>query len=96
MRKKYVKPMAFVEGFELSSHIATCVWDFNNNTDPEACFAEYNDDKLGGNINITIFNIGVEGCLTYDTPTVSEGASQCYFVGADPEQGQGITTLHNS
>lgn len=90
MKKKYVKPMAFVEGFELSSHIATCVWDFNNNVDPEYCYAEYNSDKLGGDDLITLFNSGVYGCLLSDAPnTVAEDF--CFFTGSDD-----FTLLHNS
>lgn len=90
MKKKYVKPAAYVEGFEVSSHIATCVWDFNNNVDPENCAADYNTDKIGG-VPVTIFTSSVNGCGVI-TNTVLADEEVCTFIGAD----EGFTLLHNS
>ncbi len=37
--KKYVKPELFYEHYELSEHIADCLWEWHNDTIKEVCVA---------------------------------------------------------
>ena len=43
--KKYVKPELFYERYELSEHIADCLWEWQDYTAKEVCVA-HPDEKL--------------------------------------------------
>ena len=44
--KKYVKPELFYERFELSQHIADCMWELNQAQG--ACIAHPDEDQMSG------------------------------------------------
>ena len=60
--KKYEKPKAYIERFELSQHIAACAWDMSNLDVEEKCSA-VSDPEHTGLSGITAFNDGVAVCL---------------------------------
>lgn len=73
--KKYVKPELFYERFELSQHIADCMWELTYAKD--ACVANPDEDKLGplG----TLFTDSIGACFNKD----SVYQDYCYENGTD-------------
>ena len=45
-KKMYVKPMIYLEKFELSKHIADCAWELTS-SDDKNCMAKADPDYLG-------------------------------------------------
>ena len=63
MKKVYEKPWVYVEKLQLAEHIASCDWDYNNNTDPASCSAE---GELEGYGTVNIFLNPDKGCVLTD------------------------------
>lgn len=74
-KKMYVKPMIYLEKFELSKHIADCAWELTNST-KDNCAAEADPDYLPGFPNL--FVSSENGCAV--TSDVYE--NYCYQDGA--------------
>ena len=72
--KKYVKPELFYEHFELSTHIADCMFEYVNGGDTNTC--QFKADE----------NSGMDGKIVFATEAVCgvdfEGPT-CYFPGTD-------------
>jgi len=71
--KKYVKPELFYEQFELSTHIANCIFEAVNSAEPGAC--AFVGDADSDWPNYVIFTSGTEGCEL-------ETEVACYYTGA--------------
>lgn len=74
-KKMYVKPMIYLEKFELSKHIADCAWELTS-ASKEACAAEADPDYLPGFPNL--FVSSENGCV-YTTAIYQD---YCYHDGA--------------
>lgn len=74
--KKYEKPRAYIERFELSQHIAACAWDMSNLSNVESCSA-VSDPEQSGLFGVTAFNneeVCTDGSIEgYCYTTDSEG-----------------------
>lgn len=71
--KKYVKPELFYEHFELNTHIADCMFEVNNQGDPQGCTF------------IADENYGIPGAVVFTTIEVCgmEFEGSCYYPGTD-------------
>lgn len=69
--KKYVKPELFYEHFELSTHIANCIFEPYNSGEPGAC--EFKGDSDSDWPDMHIFKANCE----WDTEVV------CYYTGGN-------------
>ena len=75
-KKMYVKPMIYLEKFELSKHIADCAWELTS-ASKEACAAEADPDYLPGFPNL--FVDSDHGCVLIPGQNYQE---YCYHDGA--------------
>lgn len=75
-KKMYVKPMIYLEKFELSKHIADCAWELTS-SDENTCAAEADPDYLPGFPNL--FVSSGNGCILI--PGVNQ-EEYCYQDGA--------------
>ena len=71
--KKYVKPELFYEHFELSTHIANCIFESVNSGEPGACAFKGDSDSDWPGMHI--FTGTTAGC-EWPTEVV------CYYTGA--------------
>ena len=71
--KKYVKPELFYEHFELSTHIADCVFEHVNGNEPEDCMFMADE------------NSGMYGHMVFITENVCDWPldHSCYYPGTD-------------
>lgn len=60
--KKYEKPRAYIERFELSQHIAACAWDMSNMKSVNECSAVVDPEHTGMS-GIVAFNDTVSKCI---------------------------------
>ena len=72
--KKYVKPELFYEQFELSTHIANCMFEYISGNKPEEC--KFITDETYGVAGQEVFTT-IQVCgIEFDGPT-------CYYPGTD-------------
>lgn len=62
MKKVYKRPQVYIERMELSAHIASCTWDYQNDTNPENCYAL---GKIEGadNLEVALFTTANANCI---------------------------------
>ena len=72
--KKYVKPELFYEHFELSTHIANCMFEYTNGSEPTDC--RFVGDETSGMQGVELFTTTEVCGMDFEGPT-------CYFPGTD-------------
>lgn len=75
-KKMYVKPMIYLEKFELSKHIADCAWELTS-SDENTCAAKADPDYLPGSPNLFVGSD--HGCVLIPGYNYQE---YCYQDGA--------------
>lgn len=61
MKKVYKKPQVYIERVELSEHIASCNWDYENETNPENCYAVGKIE--GADYEVALFTDSNTNCM---------------------------------
>ena len=77
--KKYVKPELFYERYELSQHIADCVWELTS-ADPKSCAAVGDEKWFGEGYPDMLFTAAAGSCTLLDT----NYEDYCYQAGTSP------------